>query len=189
MYFCIYIIYVQHLQLQHPTLMFPLMFRLITLAALLTDLVISKSTGSCTSGSECDSGSCKGQDADAEGGVGPKFCCTTKGVSEGCNNCHVDDGDCLACDANYYLNNWQCYKCPGGGTSEKYSKSVSDCVGGSAKETGSCTSNSDCTSDSCKGNECCTTKGLTAGCNNCHDDGDCYACDANYYKKDYIFVV
>ena len=58
---------------------------------------IKQETGSCTSNSQCNSGSCKGGN-----------CCTTKGLSAGCTSCY-GDGDCKACDSAYYISSYQCY--------------------------------------------------------------------------------
>jgi len=56
------------------------------------------SVGSCTTNSQCASGSCKGG-----------FCCTTKGMTTGCTACYDStDGDCRTCSSGYELSNYEC---------------------------------------------------------------------------------
>jgi hypothetical protein len=57
-----------------------------------------KSTGYCSSDDECGMGDCKGG-----------YCCTTKGMSTGCMECHAGDGECNSCGLGYRLSyNYEC---------------------------------------------------------------------------------
>ena len=72
-----------------------------------------KDTGSCSRALDCTTGVCRGG-----------FCCSKKGVSEGCIKCFKNGGACKKCTTKYDLRNFTCVNKDSG-------SSVGSCDGGS----------------------------------------------------------
>ena len=102
------------------------------------DCALKSDGASCSYGSQCSSGTCRGSN-----------CCNYKGRSTGCTDCD-SYGSCSSCSSNYYRSSSQCYACPNGKTSSSGSTSSSQCTTPKKSNGAVCSYGSQCSSGVCK---------------------------------------